>query len=328
MELCKAESFRIFHHHYRGIGHINSNFNNSGGDENLNLLTVKTFHNLILLSACHLSVKIIHFNRWRKDFLYFFCIVQNIFQIHKFTFFHHRTDNIHLMALMDLIFNKSISSRPISRINHTIFNRLSFCRKLINDGNIQISIKNNRQSPWNRRSTHNEYMGQTSFSQKPFPLIYAEAMLFIGNDHTKIMKMNLFLNDCMSTDEDVDFMGFQRFINRPFFSYLHRTGQKSDSDTYPRFLIKSLKIIQKTLIMLSGQYLRRCHQTALISGLYCRQKSQLGDNCFPGTHIALKQTIHHMGTGKICRYLLPGSELSICQTIIQASCKLFRPGQI
>ena len=133
MKLGQTEPFRIFNHHHRSIRHIDADFDNGRGYEHLNLIIPEPLHNRILPGAVHLSVKIFHTNMGRQNIFQPVRIVDDILQIHHFTFFDHRADNVDLMAFPDLFLNKTIGRRTVSRIHHTVFDRLSPGRKFIND---------------------------------------------------------------------------------------------------------------------------------------------------------------------------------------------------
>ena len=64
-----------------------------------------------------------HPDSGRQFFSKLFSIIQDVFRIHHFTFFHHRANHISLPACRHLFFYKAVSPVPVAGIYHTIFDR-------------------------------------------------------------------------------------------------------------------------------------------------------------------------------------------------------------
>ena len=140
VQLCQTEALRIFHHHYCGIGNIDTYFNYRGGDQDIDLLISKFFHDTVFVCRAHFPMEISHLNgRWQScpEFLR---IIYYILQVFRFPFLHHGTDDISLSACSHLFCDKFISLRTIGSSYNTVFDRQTICRQFINDGDLQISI--------------------------------------------------------------------------------------------------------------------------------------------------------------------------------------------
>ena len=158
MQLSKTETFCILNHHDRSIWHIHPNFYHRSGNQNLNTIFCKGFHNPILFFWFHLPVKHLHTDIRRQFLSKLLGIICNIFRLKPLTFFHHRADYINLMSLSYLLFDETVSFRAITGIHHTILNRKPPGRKFIHNRNIKIPIENNTERTGNRCGTHNQYI--------------------------------------------------------------------------------------------------------------------------------------------------------------------------
>ena len=140
MKLGKPETFCIFYHHDGSIWHIHSNLHNCGRYQYLDLAGSKRLHDPVFLFWLHLSVKDFYFDLPWKDLLKLSGIICNILCLQAFALFHHRTDHISLPSHLHLLFNKRIRLGTVGSSYYAILDRKSFCRKLVNDRNIQVSV--------------------------------------------------------------------------------------------------------------------------------------------------------------------------------------------
>ena len=140
VKLCKTESFCIFHHHNGSIWHIHSNLHNRGRYQYLDLIGSKGLHDPVLFFWLHFAVKDLYSDLVRQDFLKLSGIICDILCIQSFALFHHWADHISLSSHLHLLFNKRIRLGAVGSSYYAIFDRKPFCRKLIDDRNIQISV--------------------------------------------------------------------------------------------------------------------------------------------------------------------------------------------
>ena len=160
----------------------------------------------------------------RKSLPKFYSIIRHIFSIQTFTFFHHRTDHISLSSHMDLFFNKRICFWAIRSTHHAVLNRKSLCWKLVNNGDIQIPVQDDRQGPRDRSSAHNKYMRWISSGSQCLSLTYAKPVLLICDNQSKIFIFYLLLDQRMSPDDNICLTFCNLLIDFPFL--FCRTGPR------------------------------------------------------------------------------------------------------
>ena len=140
VKLCQTETLGILHHDHRSIRYIDSNFDNGCRYQNLDRILCKCLHDLILFRLFHPSMKCRHPDLVSHLTLQKLCVIKYIFRVHRFTLFYHRTDHITLPSFGNLFLHKPVSSRPITGVNHTVFDRQAVCRKLIDHRDIQVPV--------------------------------------------------------------------------------------------------------------------------------------------------------------------------------------------
>ena len=204
---------------------------------------------------------------FRQCFPEFFCIIRYIFRIQPFTFFNHGADYISLPSCMDLFFYKRIRFRTIGCSYYTVFDRETFGRKFIDNGNIQISIQNNCQRSWNWCRTHNQNMWRIPPGCQCFSLPNTKSVLFICNHKTKILIFYFFLNQSMGSNNNINFSVCNLLIDLPFLFRCCRSGQKYRTTGSNLLFFHQ---IQKSLIMLIRKYFCRHHQSTLKT-ILCRK---------------------------------------------------------
>ena len=199
MELGESETFRVFNHHNRGVGNIDAHFDDNRGNQHLDLIVIKTFHNPVFFLLFHGPVQQRGLNAFEPSAQFLIQLFRR-FHIQRFRFVDERRYHIGLPSFLKFLFHKIITGVSLTLINGAGCNFLPSRRKLVNDGNIQISIQDHRQGPWNRCRGHNQHMGVFPFFGKSGPLVDAEPVLLVGNDKPQFVKDHIRLNNRVGPD--------------------------------------------------------------------------------------------------------------------------------
>ena len=262
-------------------------------------------------------MQILDYNILRHRLPQLCCIIYNILRFHQFTFFNHRANNVGLMSHTHLLLDEMPCRPAITCADRAVFNRQSFCWQFIDHRNIQISIKYDCQCSRYRCGAHNHDVWRLAFFRQKFSLPHAKTMLFIGDYKSETAVIYFFLNDCMCPYNNICFMIFYAGISLPFFFGRHRACQQCHRRLSPVRQHNMLKVTHKRFKMLFGQHFRRCHQTALITGIAYFQQRKLGDHRLSRTYIPLDKPVHDFLRSHIFTDFLPCPHLSIGQRISQ-----------
>ena len=94
-------------------------------------------------------------------------------------FGYHGADDIHLPPGLHLLADKGVQSGIIGGGNGVGLNGLAAGGELVNNGNIQITVENQRQRPGNGRGGHDQRVGVLALFCQRCPLGHAEAVLLV-----------------------------------------------------------------------------------------------------------------------------------------------------
>ena len=86
------------------------------------------------------------------------------------------------MPLHYLLFDKAVESRPIAFVHLEGGDLLSSGRKLVDIGDIQVAVENESKGTGNGGGGHHQRVELIALTRKDGALIYAEAVLLVGND--------------------------------------------------------------------------------------------------------------------------------------------------
>ena len=193
MKRWKAEAFGIFNHHNCCIRHVNANLNNGGCNKYAHLAVGKGFHNRFLVLSLHFAVKYSEIIALKftvcKLLGKFFCA----FYI-GFVFLNRRANYVALLTTCNCIFNKFIQPFVISWINHVRANSLPARRKLVKYADIKVAVEDKPKRSRNRGGAHNDCVYVLPLLRKRCTLVYTKAVLFVGYNKRKIVKLNVILN--------------------------------------------------------------------------------------------------------------------------------------
>ena len=109
-------------------------------------------------------------------------------------------------------------------------NRLATGRQLVQNRNIQIAIKRQRQGARNRRCGHYENMGALPLFRQRLSLKNAEAVLLVNDNESEFGEIHAFLNQRMGSDRDAGLSAHQSLSNATLFFFGQAADSKFDRD--------------------------------------------------------------------------------------------------
>ena len=164
--------------------------------------------------------------------------------------------------------------------------RLTVRWKLVNDGDVQVSVDHQSKRSGNWGSGHNQGVRMVRFFGKFGSLSNAKTMLFIGDNQCQIWQIHILGDEGMGADYKIDHPKCDSFLDISLFLCSH--GAAKQSNAHPKRREKT----GKSLKMLLCQNFSRSHQSGQIAIL---EGDKGGSGCyhrFSRTNIPLNQTIH------------------------------------
>ncbi|OPZ10824.1 MAG: hypothetical protein BWZ06_01832 [Bacteroidetes bacterium ADurb.BinA261] len=197
----------------------------------------------------------------------------------------------------------SIFIEPMKR-----FHRFATGWKLVDDGNIQVTVNRHCKGSRNRRSGHHKHMRRMFVFGPQFgTLRYPKPMLLVNNHKTQIAKLHHIFYQCMCSDQNIDITRQQIGVN--FFPFL-RSGR---SGKQCHLHIHIGQKLRKRSEMLQSQNFGGSHQTRLKSIIDGNQHAQQRYKRFSASNIALQQSIHLFAGSRILANFLNHLFLGIRQ---------------
>ena len=152
-------------------------------------------------------------------------------------------------------------------------------------------------------------MGFFSFGGQCLPLSYSETVLLVRYHQCQGRIFHLFLDQGMSSNDQISFSGSNFRISLPLLLRRHRACQKHRTKSNAIFFY----IARNGLKMLYSQYLRRGHHCSLITISRTHEKCQHCQDRLTGAYISLNQAVHGIRTSHILPELPPDLFLGFCQ---------------
>ncbi len=170
-------------------------------------------------------------------------------------------------------------------------------------GNVHISEIGQHQRARDRCRRHHQNVDGLALAGKRQSLVHTEPVLFVDDGEPKVAKLDLFLEQRMSPDKDVDFAERELGKNGAAFPPALATSENGDIDT------RRGGERRNRIEMLARQDLRRRHECGLPPAFYDRCRGKHRDDGFARPYIALQQPQHALGLGEIGNNLGDGTRL-------------------
>ena len=263
VQLCETEAICSLDDHQTGVGDVDSDFDDRGGDKNLYFISLETSHNQIFFGALHSAMHqtdLITKSRFQAGGPFFRCS-----EVTLFAFFDQWTNPVSLSAGGDMA-RKAVDHVWHARFgNNAGVNDLPAWREFIDARNIHLTILAERQGPRYRCRGHCQQMRcPFGFLRQHKALGNAELVLFVNDSHGKVSVLDLLLENGMGTDQDIDRTIHQAHQRRLADLALVAPGQyrQIDRQTDQQFL--------HAFIMLTRQNFRRGQKGTLITRFHSR----------------------------------------------------------
>ena len=185
VQLGQPELLGVLDQHYRGVGHIDPDFDDRRRDEHLDLVAAKGIHYRLLFLRVQSSMKQTHLPRRqvRPEFL---PLPVHRLEVIQVGLLDARIDHINLAALFELATDElpdpwQFVGRPYKSLDPTATGR-----KLIDHRDVQVAVERQTERPGDGSRRHHQQMGIIAFANQLLPLGHAELVLLVDNDQAEV----------------------------------------------------------------------------------------------------------------------------------------------
>jgi len=128
--------------------------------------------------------------------------IGGVFQIQRFRLFHQRINNECLMPFRQFRADGLINFVPFAFRQNNSVHGLFPRRHFIDHRDIQIAVYGHRQGSRNRGCRHDQHVSVDALGSQCRSLNNAETVLLVNDNQPQFMKINTFLNQSVSADND------------------------------------------------------------------------------------------------------------------------------
>src|SRR6266478_642571 len=292
MELGDAETLGVLDDHYRGVGDVDADFDDGGGDEDLDFVFAELLHDFVFLFAGEPAMQEaqLHF---RKDFLretlVFF---HGGFQL-DLGFFYYRINDVGLMASCDFAADAVPDAGEMRLGGKVRFDGRAAGWEFVEDGNVEIAVESERESAGDGRGGKDENVGGVAvgrgFVHQTLALEDAETVLFIDGDKAEAGKLDVIFDESVRADNELRFAGADALESGGFFSGFQTADKKLDA------IAASLEDVARGKKMLDRENFCGGHERGLASVFDGDDRGLQGDDSFAAADVALEKAVHGRG---------------------------------
>ncbi len=110
----------------------------------------------------------------------------------------------HLAAAFELAQDR-VADQPLIVAGYVGLNRQAVHRRRFDDAQIADADQRHMQRARNRRRGEAQNVDELAQFFEPFLVHHAETVLFVDDDQTQILELDVFLQQTMGADDDIDF---------------------------------------------------------------------------------------------------------------------------
>src|SRR6267378_4495977 len=207
VELGEAEALGVLDDHDGGVGDVNADFNDGGGDEDLRLVFAEALHDFFFFVAGEAAVQETELELGKDFAREALVFVDGSFEL-ELRFLDDGIDDVGLMAGGDFAAEKFPKAGEMLLGGHARDDGGAAGRELVENGNVEVAIESERESARDGRGgEHEDVRGVAvggSFVHQALALEDAEAVLLVNGDETEASEGDVVFDEGVGADDELD----------------------------------------------------------------------------------------------------------------------------
>src|SRR6266852_1499716 len=292
MELGEAEALGVLDDHDGGVGDIDADFDDGGGDEDLRFVFAEALHDFFFFVAGEAAVQEAELElgkNFAREALVFF---HGGFQL-ELRFLDDGIDDVALVAGGDFAAEEFPDAGEMRLAGRARDDGRAAGGKLIEDGNVEVAIESERKRARDGRGGEDEDVRGVAagggFVHEALALEDAEAVLLVNGDEAEAGEFDVVLDEGVGADDELGFAGADALEGGGFF----RSFQAADKELDAIACFGEDAAGGKK--MLDGENFRGRHEGGLRAVFDGDDRGLEGDDGFAAADVALEETIHGGG---------------------------------
>ena len=208
MELGEAEAVGVFDDHYCGVGNIYADFDDDGCDEDIGLAGAESAHCFFFLVGGHLAVEEIDFELGKDLFAQYGVFLYGGFDVGCFVFVVDAgADEEGLLFGAEALADEVVCLGSVVGFYVACYDFAAARGGVFDYRDIEIAECSHCEGSRDGGCGHYEAVGGLGFAEFG-ALVNAELVLFVDDDHAKVVEVDVFVQQGNCADEDVYAAGF------------------------------------------------------------------------------------------------------------------------
>src|SRR5882762_9986290 len=292
VELGEAEALGVLDDHDGGVGDVNADFNDGGGDEDLRLVFAEALHDFFFFVAGEAAVQETELELGKDFAREALVFVDGSFEL-ELRFLDDGIDDVGLMAGGDFAAEKFPNAGEMLLGGHPRNDGGAAGRELVENGNVEVAIESERESARDGRGgEHEDVRGVAvggSFVHQALALEDAEAVLLVNGDETEAGEGNVVFDEGVGADDELGFAGADALEDGGFFRGFEAADEQLDAVAgFGEDAASGKK-------MLHGENFGGGHEGGLRAVFDGDHRRLQRDDGFAAADVALKEAVHRGG---------------------------------
>ena len=286
VELREAEAVGVLDYHDGGVGYVDADLDDGGGDQDVQFVVAEAAHGLILLCWLHCAVDEAQTLVGKDLAAQAFVLDGGGFGGQCFGLLDQGADDERLPTLRDLMGDERVRLVAPCAAAPARDDLLPTGRQLVDGGNIQIAVEREGQRARDGRRGHDQHVRVIAFLAQSVALLHAEAVLLIDDDEAEPLEVHIFLNQGVGANGNHRLPAFEGGASHAALLRLHTAGQQHGANA------EGGQHLADAAGVLLGQDFGRGHDRALEAVERGQEKRGGRDRRFAGADIALQEAAH------------------------------------
>ncbi len=292
VKLGEAEAFGVLDDHGGGVGDVDADFDDRGGDEDLRFVFAEALHDVVFFFAGEAAVEEAEFQFRENFFGEALEFVDGGFQF-ELRFFDDRIDDVGLMAGGNFAAEKFPDAGKMRLGGEARLDGRAAGGQLVEDGDIEVAVESERERARDGRGGEDEDVRRVAvgggFVHEAFALEDAEAVLLVDGDEAEAGELDLVFDQRVRADDELGFAGANAFERGVFFGVLEAADEELDA------IAAGSEDAARGKIVLHGENFRRRHEGGLVAVFDGDDGGLERDDGFAAADVALEEAIHGRG---------------------------------
>ncbi len=301
VELGEAEAFGFEDDHDGGVGDVDADFDDAGGDEGGEVVGAEALHDGFFLVWGEAAVEESDGVRG-ESFLPGEVFFGGGLEGEGVAFVDERVDEVGLAALVELVFEEGGDLGGVGLEADGGGDGAAAGGEFVEEGDVEVAVDGHGEGAGDGGGGHDEDVGRGALFGEAGALLDAEFVLFVDDGEAEVGEFGVAVEEGVGADEDLGERGGGggEGVEAVF---LAGGGAEADAET------EGVEVAAEVEVVLFGEDLGGGHEGGLAAAFDGEEDGGEGDEGFAAADVALEEAVHGAGGGEVGADFGDGAEL-------------------